>query len=189
MPKKAVPAKRPRGEQKKADTIRKRQDTQKMKLLEILEESPNIGTALSRIGINRSTYSRWRTSDSVFTMEADKAIERGIEKTADLVEMALLNVARDGNVQAQKYYLGNNHKRYRTNRYGEPEVEGLSEERKMQITAALKAWSEGSYDDYADERDSDYVLERDENGKLIEFNEPTPKNEGPKYDDEGYLIT
>jgi hypothetical protein len=183
MPKKAVPAKRPRGEKKKADTIKKRQDAQKMKLLELLEESPNIGVALSRIGINRSTYSRWRTEDAVFTVESNKAIERGVEKTADLVEASLLNSARDGNVQAQKYYLDNNHKRYRAKKYGELQQEDvLTEERKAQIYRAAKAWSYVDPDE--DELDSDYeFVHEDENSS-----EPTQKKAKPEYDENGYLI-
>ena len=148
-----------RGAKKRAATVEKRQSAQKTKLLEYLEESPNIGAALSRIGINRSTYSRWRTSDAVFTMEADEAIECGIEKTADNVELALLGKARDGSVQAQKYYLSNNHKRYRINSWDSSESRSvLTEEMKKRIANAAKVWSTI---EQGDERIEDYVSEYD----------------------------
>lgn len=157
---KKKPSKGQRGAKKKAETIEKRQSAQKIKLLEYLEEAPNIGAALSRIGINRSTYSRWRADDEVFAMEADKAIERGIEKTADNVELALLAKARDGSVQAQKYYLSNNHKRYRMNNWNSSESESvLTEEMKKQIADTARVWSAI---EQGDERVEDYVLARDE---------------------------
>lgn len=149
-----------RGKEKKEETIRNRQEAQKKKLLEILEESPNIGAALSRIGINRSTFSRWRADNPVFTVETDKAIEHGIEKTADNVELALLNEARNGDVRAQKYYLGNNHKRYQSRKRDEEILDNiLTDERKKQIADTVRAWSSVNEDE--DERDEDYEIPTD----------------------------
>ncbi|NQV89233.1 MAG: hypothetical protein HQ488_02835, partial [Parcubacteria group bacterium] len=143
-------------ERKKAETISKRQEKQKTTLIEFLQESPNIGTALSKVGINRSTYSRWRSSDPVFTTEADHAIEQGIAKTADVVEIALLNKARDGDVRAQKYYLDNNHDRYKPRHLNDAFNEHvLTEERKKQIADAMRNWSMPTE---GDERDEDYYL-------------------------------
>jgi len=156
---KKIPSKGQRGVKKKAETIEKRQSAQKTKLLEYLEEAPNIGVALSRVDINRSTYSRWRADDEVFAMKADKAIERGIEKTADNVELALLGKARDGSVQAQKYYLSNNHKRYRENNKGLSESESvLTEEMMKQIANAAGI---DHVIEEEDERNEDYESEHD----------------------------
>ncbi|MBI2473942.1 hypothetical protein HYV70_05325 [Candidatus Uhrbacteria bacterium] len=148
-----------RGAKKKAETIEKRQSAQKTKLLEYLEEAPNIGAALSRIGINRSTYSRWRADDEVFTIEADEAIGRGIEKTADNVELALLGKARDGSVQAQKYYLSNNHKRYRENNKGLSESESVLTEEMMKQMANAAGIDHVIEEE--DERNEDYESEHD----------------------------
>ncbi len=136
--------KRPvRGAKKKAETIRKRQEKEMTLLLEALEESPNLGQALTRVGINRSTYYRWRQDDQMFALNADNAMWNGREKTADMVEMSLLSKARDGNVQAQKIYLEHNHPRYK--RYGlfdTEETDGkLSLERQQQISEAIQNWS------------------------------------------------
>lgn len=162
---KKKPSKGQRGAKKKAETIEKRQSAQKIKLLEYLEEAPNIGAALSRIGINRSTYSRWRADDELFTMKADKAIIYGIEKTADNVELALLGKARDGSVQAQKYYLSNNHNRYRVERWGVSDSEPiLTEEMKKRIADTMKVWT---LKETGDERDEDYALIRGENDELL----------------------
>lgn len=131
-----------RGAKKMAKTIRERQKTEKQQLLEALEESPNLGQALTRVGINRSTYYRWRQDDQVFALNADNAMWNGREKTADMVEMSLLGKARDGSVQAQKIYLEHNHPRYK--RYGlfdTEETDGkLSLERQEQIAKAMKNW-------------------------------------------------
>jgi hypothetical protein len=154
MPKKARKTKLS-GAEKKADTIRQRQDLLKRKLLEILEEAPNLGAALSRVGINRSTFSRWREDDPNFSLDANQAIERAIDHTADNVELALLASARDGKVPAQKYYLHNNHPRYMPKRWEEQVANPLTEERKQQIYTAMKAWDD-AHKDYADEREEDY---------------------------------
>jgi hypothetical protein len=134
-------SRRPRGEKKKAKTIQKRQKSLKSKFLEVLEESPNISSALSRIGINRSTLSRWRADDPSFSTSVEYALELGREKTGDIVEMSLLGKAREGDVQAQKFYLTHNHEHYRPPKY-EPEQESvLTEERKKQIADCMRAWS------------------------------------------------
>ncbi len=155
MSKNSGKEKRPRGAEKKADTIRKRQDILKQKLLEILEEAPNLGAALSRIGINRSTFSRWREDDPNFSLDVNHAVERAIEHTADNVELALLSSVREGKVPAQKYYLHHNHPRYMPKRFEEQQANPLTEERKQQIYRAMKAWDD-SRGDYEDERDEDY---------------------------------
>lgn len=143
------------GAEKKAESIRERQNLLKRKLLEILEEAPNLGAALSRVGINRSTFSRWREDDPNFSLDANQAIERAIDHTADNVELALLSSARDGKVPAQKYYLHHNHPRYMPKRWEEQQANPLTEERKQQIYRAMKAWDD-SRRDYEDERDEDY---------------------------------
>lgn len=143
------------GAEKKAETIRQRQDMLKQKLLEILEEAPNLGAALARIGINRSTFSRWREDDPNFSLDANHAMERAIDHTADNVELALLSSARNGNVHAQKYFLNHNHQKYMPKQWMEQVANPLTEERKEQIYRAMKAWDD-SHDDYEDERDEDY---------------------------------
>jgi hypothetical protein len=147
-----------RGAQKKAETIRKRQEAQKKKIIEYLEESPNLGVALARVGINRSTFSRWREDDPNFSLEARQAAERGIEHTADKVELSLLNSAREGNVQAQKYYLGSNHPTYMTYQGQSVQMQRdeLTDERKRQIEIACRAWDNK---DFPDERPEDYDRE------------------------------
>jgi hypothetical protein len=151
--------KRPRGEKKKAKTIEKRQKSLKSKFLEVLEESPNISSALSRIGINRSTLSRWKDNDSLFAAKVEYALELGREKTGDIVEMSLLGKAREGDVQAQKFYLVHNHENYRPPKY-EPEPESvLTEERKKQIAEAVRAWNLPPRES---DRGREWLLPRDE---------------------------
>lgn len=167
-----------KGKEKKAETIRQNQKAKKKKLLEILEESSNIGAALARVGIDRSTYSRWRANDQKFSLDASNAIAEGIERTADNVELSLLNGARNGDVRAQKYYLDHNHERYKRSEDRVPD-NPLTEKRKAEIANCMMAWSRPAYpadsderrDDYEsgydgheddDERDEDYELKRDD---------------------------
>lgn len=139
---KSTPKRTQRGADKMAASIKKRQDKEMTLLLQALEESPNLGQALARVGINRSTYYRWRQCDEVFLKNADDAIRRGIEKTADMVESSMLNSARDGNVQAQKYYLEHNHPRYKKRTLLDLlESDGrLTPEREQQIAEAMRNW-------------------------------------------------
>jgi len=132
-----------RGAKKRAKTIRKRQDTEKKRLLAVLEESPNLGHALTRVGIDRSTFWRWKQDDPIFALNADNAMWNGREKTADMVELSLLNEAKNGEVKAQKLYLEHNHPRYiRHGWFDVPETQkGLSPERQVEITKALKNWT------------------------------------------------
>lgn len=172
MPKKARKTKLS-GSEKKAETIRERQDLLKRKLLEILEEAPNLGAALSRVGINRSTFSRWREDDPNFSIEVNHAIERAIDHTADNVELALLSSARDGKVPAQKYYLHHNHPRYMPKRYEAPEANPLTPERIAQIEFAMRAWDSRDDEDY---QDSDYEVPKEES-----------EDDDSPYDEHGYL--
>jgi len=132
--------KKPRGGEKKAETIRQRQNPKKRKLLKILEESPNIGAALARVGIDRSTFSRWRANNQKFSLDANNAIAEGIERTADNMELSLLNSARNGDVRAQKYYLDHNHDRYKRREDRVPD-NPLTEERKAEIANCMREWS------------------------------------------------
>jgi len=172
--KKKVEKKKPRGAEKKAETIKQRQDFLKHKLLEILEEAPNLGAALSRVGINRSTFSRWREDDPNFSLDVNHAIERAIDHTADNVELALLASARDGKVPAQKYYLSHNHPRYMPKQWEEQVENPLTEERKEQIYRAMKAWDSRDDEDW---QDSDYEIPKEEEGD----------DDNSPYDENGYL--
>lgn len=148
------------GAKKKEKTIKERQDLLKRKLIEILEKSPNLGIALERIGINRSTLSRWRDNDPNFSIELLRATEMGIESTADSVEISLLNSAKNGDVSAQKLYLTNNHQRYMKDRQVTANDGSLSEERKREIDRCTEIWDE--FDPDEDERDEDYLVKNPE---------------------------
>lgn len=152
--KEGTSSKRPRGAEKKAETIRKRQERDKEHLLGILRESPNLGVALSRVGINRSTFNRWRDADPNFSLDARCALEEGIDKTVDVVETSLISKARDGSFPAQKFYLQNNHERYMPPHKAEPIENPLTEERKKEIADAMRAWS---VPETGDERLEDYL--------------------------------
>ncbi|XKT74753.1 MAG: hypothetical protein ACJKTH_01550 [Patescibacteria group bacterium UBA2163] len=157
MTKKKETTRTARGAKKKADTIKKRQDAQKKQLIELLEKSPNVGYALSRVGINRSTWSRWRHEDIQFRIDSNYALEFGVASTADLVEGSMLDNAQKGSVPAQKFYLIHNHERYRPAQ-NIPEENPLTEERKKEIGDALKAWeAQDPEDEWVEIDDEDDV--------------------------------
>jgi hypothetical protein len=131
-----------KGAEKKAETIRLRQEAQKKKLIEILKESPNTSSALNRVGIDRSTFSRWKADNREFFMQVCDAVSEGIERTADNVELSLLNGARNGDVRAQKFYLEHNHQRYKPSRNILERDIGplLTNDRLKKVIEMMNAW-------------------------------------------------
>ena len=91
-------------------------------LLEELRKIPNVSLACERVGISRNTFYRWMQEDAAFKKEIDEAHELGIDSINDLAESKLVQHINNGNMQAIKYWLGNNKKNYRVPRPPEPLV-------------------------------------------------------------------
>lgn len=91
-------------------------------LLEELRKIPNVSLACERVGISRNTFYRWLQEDAEFKKQIEQAHELGIDSINDLAESKLVQHINNGNIQAIKYWLGNNKKNYRLPRPPEPLV-------------------------------------------------------------------
>lgn len=84
----------------------------KKRLLNELENNPLIERACKKVGIARSTFYRWCGADPAFKTDAEAAIAAGREKMNDFSESKLLEAINSGNMQAIRYWLDHNSKRY-----------------------------------------------------------------------------
>lgn len=94
---------------------------EKLKIIEVLRETPFISYAVKKIGVSRSTIYRWMESDQEFKEQINKATTEGHGRISDLAEMNLIKKIETGNLGAIKYYLSHNNRRYLPRRsYTEP---------------------------------------------------------------------
>lgn len=91
--------------------MKKRSKNQK-KLLNELRNNPLIERACKKVGIARSTFYRWSEADLAFKEEAEAAIAAGRDKMNDFSESKLFEAIAAGNMQAIRYWLDHNSKRY-----------------------------------------------------------------------------
>ncbi len=94
------------------NTIEKRQEENKSKLIELLQKTPIVQVVCEKSGVSRATYYRWRTEDKNFKEESDKALKEGIEIINDMAESQLLSSIRDKNMTAIIFWLKNHHQAY-----------------------------------------------------------------------------
>lgn len=92
-----------------------KRDRQKKKIIELLEDIPNICIVCDKAGVPRSTYYRWRREDIGFREQTNEAEILGRESINDLAESALIAGIKDGNFKFLKYWLDHNHKKYSKN--------------------------------------------------------------------------
>lgn len=85
---------------------------QKRLLLNELGNNPLIERACKKVGIARSTFYRWCDADADFKAKAEVAIEFGRGKLNDFAESKLMEAIDMGSVQAIRYWLDHNSKRY-----------------------------------------------------------------------------
>jgi len=112
---------------KKAETIQKRQNKNKRKLIETLKRVPIVQVACQQTGIGRASYYRWRQEDQGFAQMADKSMLDGILVINDMAETQLIGAIRDKNFPATSFWLKHHHQDYKT---------------KVEVTARLKGEEE-----------------------------------------------
>lgn len=88
-------------------------DETKKKLLKELEKCGNVFVSCSKVGINRSTFYRWKESDDEFRRTAEKVERLGRADNTDIGEHALMMNVKKGNMDAIKYLLRHNAPMYR----------------------------------------------------------------------------
>lgn len=107
--------------------IQKRQQKEKVLLLEQLKRTPVIQIACEKTGVARATYYRWRNDDESFSLKSDEALIEGASLVNDMAESQLMSAIRDKNLTAIIFWLKHHHPLYAT---------------KVEVTARLKADNE-----------------------------------------------
>jgi len=92
-------------------TVRKRQKSQRTRLLEELEQTPIMEAMLVKVGISKNTYYRWR-KDTSFNAKCEEALAKGRERINDMAEKNILQAMHKGSLVATKFWLRHNSKRY-----------------------------------------------------------------------------
>jgi hypothetical protein len=90
----------------------KKNRKQKNKLLAELSENPSVTRACKKLGIDRSTYYRWRDEEPRFKADTTVAIERGRDRMSDFAETKLFENVSNNNQQAIAFVLRHNSKQY-----------------------------------------------------------------------------
>jgi hypothetical protein len=85
---------------------------QKIKFIEVLREMPIIEVVCKRTNISRATYYRWRKEDSIFTNQANEALNQGSLLINDLAESQLISAIKDKNLPAIVFWLKHHHTTY-----------------------------------------------------------------------------
>jgi hypothetical protein len=85
----------------------------KRKLLHELEKSGNVLLSCLKIGIDKSTFYRWREQDAEFRKMSDRVIRIGRENNCDISEHSLMLNVKEKKMDAIKYVLSHNSPRYK----------------------------------------------------------------------------
>lgn len=165
---------------KRADTIAKRQQKLKEKVLMELEQIPIIEVASKKAGASSSTYYRWVKEDYIFARAAEESLQRGLQHINDVAESKVVTGIYNNDKTLIIFWLKNRHRNYADKQHHIhqiPDENPLTEERKRQIAEAVKAWSDT---DYGDERDEDYEVTFPEKEKVEDVDEPEVVGDEPK---------
>jgi hypothetical protein len=90
------------------------QESDKKRLLALLQKTPIVEAACKKAGLPRSTYYRWRKDDEAFAELCDETIETSIGRINDLAESQLINAIKNQNMTAITFWLKHHHGKYRT---------------------------------------------------------------------------
>jgi hypothetical protein len=84
----------------------------KKRIVEILSENPWIYIACKKVGISRATFYRWKKEDKTFASQTNEALAHGRENIKDVCEAQLMKKVKAENLDAIKFALQHNNKRY-----------------------------------------------------------------------------
>ena len=110
------------------------------KFLVELQKVPIVQVACEKSGVSRNSVYRWRREDKEFAKAFDEALVEGVSYVNDMSESQLLQLIKEKNFSAVRFWLNKRHPAYRekievVNRH---EVKELSEEQKETIRLALQ---------------------------------------------------
>ena len=97
-----------------SDSIQKRQEKEKLAILEQLKKTPIIQVACERVGVARATFYRWRKDDKPFNESVEIAVEQGLNLINDMAESQLLSAIKEKNMSAIMFWLRSHHSAYKT---------------------------------------------------------------------------
>ncbi len=105
-----------------------------------LRKIPIVQVACEKSGVSRNSVYRWRKTDTSFSKEMDLALKEGEDLVSDMSESQLLNLIKDKNFPAIRFWLKNRSEKYRdrievTTRKAEDE---LTPEQAAVVSEALK---------------------------------------------------
>mgnify|MGYP001160658954 CR=1 FL=1 len=108
-------------------TISKRQDKNKLTVINELRTIPIIEVACKKTGVGRSTFYRWREEDKNFSEQVEQALAEGQSNISGLAESKLIAAIQDQNMTGIIFWLKSHHKDYSN---------------KLEITGKLKTENE-----------------------------------------------
>ena len=81
-------------------------------LIEELEKLPIVSIVCNNIGISRQTFYRWKKFDTRLSKKINRAIEIGTLSICDLSESKRIELIKEKNFPAIKFWLNNRHREY-----------------------------------------------------------------------------
>jgi hypothetical protein len=89
-------------------------DADRERFLETLAVTPFINHACKKVGIDRSTIYEWMDSDPAFKARVQRALGSGRKNLVEIAEVTLVGKIKEGDLNATKFFLTHNSKRYRS---------------------------------------------------------------------------
>lgn len=117
-------------QEKKRRTIEKRQEREKIRILECLRKIPVIEVACRAAGVSRGTCYRWMDEDPTFAERVKQALREAVDLVSDKAESNIIAKINAGDIPTSKYWLDNRKKEYKKPRTpqktdGENEIKTL----------------------------------------------------------------
>lgn len=110
------------------------------KFLEELRKVPIVQVACEKVGVSRNTVYRWKREDKDFAKQFDEALADGVEFVNDMSESQLLQLIKEKNFSAVRFWLNKRHPAYKdkleVTRTGD--IEELSPEQEATVRKALE---------------------------------------------------
>lgn len=108
--------------------------------LDELRKVPIVQVACEKTGVSRNSVYRWKREDNEFAKQFDDALTDGVEFVNDMSESQLLQLIKEKNFSAVRFWLNKRHPAYKdkieVTRAGD--IEELSPEQQAMVRKALE---------------------------------------------------
>ncbi len=105
-----------------------------------LKKVPIVQVACEKVGVSRNSVYRWKREDKEFAKQFDEALADGVEFVNDMSESQLLQLIKEKNFSAVRFWLNKRHPAYKdkleVTRTGD--IEELSPEQEATVRKALE---------------------------------------------------